>query len=179
MGSVSSCSGTYSPKIIVWCECLGVVVCFQSRLLPITRVLRQGAILTLGLLRTTSGTKALAVCRWLPADMEIRFALVWFILWQETFGRHDLLHTDYVLGLNQRISALDIARHEVAAFRTSGNRARLGWGHVDSLKFWVSLVGHCTSNAHQVFGARSCPSDDYSSSDEEGLCVGIHRWISS
>ena len=45
---------------------------------------------------------------------------------QETFGRHDLLHTDYILGLNQRISALDIARHEVTAFHTSGNHARLG-----------------------------------------------------
>ena len=69
--------------------------------------------------------------------MEIRFALVRFILRQETFGHHDLLHTDYVLGLNQRISALDITRHEETAFRTSGNHARLGWGHVDSLKFCV------------------------------------------
>ena len=80
--------------------------------------------------------------------MEICFALVWFILHQETFGHHDLLHTDYVLGLNQRISALDIARHEVTAFRTSSNPARLGWGHVDLLKFCVcppwAIVLQCT-----------------------------------
>ena len=81
------------PKLFYGVSAWGGVVLFQSRLLPITRVLRQASILTLGLLRTTSGTKALVVCGWLPADMEIYFALVWFILRQETFGRHDLLHT--------------------------------------------------------------------------------------
>ena len=54
----------------------GGVVRFHARLLPIDRVLRQAAILTLGLLRTTSGPKALAICGWLSAAMEIRFALV-------------------------------------------------------------------------------------------------------
>ena len=48
--------------------------------------------------------------------MEIRYALVRFILRQKAFGRHDILSTDYTLGLNQRVSALDIARREVTAF---------------------------------------------------------------
>ena len=104
------------PKLFYGVSAWDGVVCFQARLLPIDRVLRQAAILTLGLLRTTSGPKALAVCGWLPAAMEIRFALVQFILHQTTFGRRDLLHTDYVFGINQRVSTLDIARHEVTAF---------------------------------------------------------------
>ena len=107
------------PKLFYGVSAWGGVVRFLARLLPIDRVLRQAAILTLGLLRTTSGPKALAACGWLPADMEIRYALVRFILRQETFGRRDLLHTAYVLGVNQRISALDIARREVTAFRAS------------------------------------------------------------
>ena len=49
--------------------------------------------------------------------MEICYALGRFILCQETYGHRDLLHTDYVLGLNQQISALDIACHELSVFR--------------------------------------------------------------
>ena len=93
--------------------------------------------MTLGLLRTTSGPKALAICGWLPADMEIRYALGRFILRQETYGRRDLLHTDYALGLNQQISALDIARHEVSVFRRSRESVSRGWDHLDTLQFWV------------------------------------------
>ena len=125
------------PKLFYGVSAWGGVVRYQARLSPIDRVLRQAAVLTLGLLRTTSGPKALAVCGWLPADMEIRYALVRFILRQEAFGRSDLLSTDYVLGLNQRVSALDIARHEVTVFRASGDSARLGWGHLDTLQFWI------------------------------------------
>ena len=128
---------TIFPKLFYGVSAWGGVVRYQAHLLPIDRVLRQAAILTLGLLRTTSGTKALAVCGWLPADMEIRFALGRFILRQETYGRRDLLHTDYVLGLNQQISALDIARHEVSVFRRSGESASHGWDHLDTLQFWV------------------------------------------
>ena len=99
-GGVSPRSGYHLPEALLWCERLGGVVRYQARLLPIDRVLRQAAVLTLGLLRTTSGPKALVVCGWLPADMEIRYALVRFILRQEAFGQSDLLTTDYVLGLN-------------------------------------------------------------------------------
>ena len=76
------------------------MVRFLARVIPIDRVLRQATVLTLGLLRMTSGPKALVACGWLAVDMEIRYTLVWFILRQETFGRLDLLHTDYVLGVN-------------------------------------------------------------------------------
>ena len=125
------------PKLFYGVCAWGGVVRFLARLLPIDRVLRQAAALTLSLLHTTSGPKALAACGWLPADMEIRYALVHFILHQETFGRRDLLHTDYVLGVNQRISALDIARREVTAFRASCADASQGWDHLDRLQFWV------------------------------------------
>ena len=54
----------------------GGVVHFQVRLLPINRVLRQAAILTLGLLHMISCPKVLAVCELLPANMEICYALV-------------------------------------------------------------------------------------------------------
>ena len=55
--------------------------------------------------------------------MEIRYALVRFILRQMTFGRRDLLHTDYILGINQWVLALDIARREVTAFQASSDIA--------------------------------------------------------
>ena len=150
------------PKLFYGVCAWGGVVRFLARLLPIDRVLRQAAVLTLGLLRTTSGPKALAACGWLPADMAIRYALVQFILRQETFGRRNLLHTDYALGVNQRVSALDIARHEVSAFRASSVDASRGWTHLDRLQFWVWPPWTSTSRvparflerdsaAHEVF----------------------------
>ena len=80
---------TIFPKLFYGVSAWGEVVRFLARLVPIDRALRQVAILTLGLLRTTSVPKALAVCGWLPVDMEIRYALVRFILRQMTFGRRD------------------------------------------------------------------------------------------
>ena len=53
------------------------------------------------------------------------------------FWQADLLHIDYVLGVNQRVSALDIARCEVSAFQVSCADASQGWGHLDKLQFWV------------------------------------------
>ena len=129
--------GAIFPKLFDGVSAWGGVVRFQARLLPIDRMLRQAAIMTLGLLRTTSGPKALAICGWLPTDMEIRYALGRFILCQETYGRRDLLHTDYALGLNQQISALDIARHEVSVFRRSRESVSHGWDHLNTLQFWV------------------------------------------
>ena len=88
------------PKLFYGKSALDGVVRFLAQLLPIDRVLQQATVLTLGLLCTTSGLKALAIYGWLPIYMEIQYALVQFILHQETFGRRDLLHTDYVLGVN-------------------------------------------------------------------------------
>ena len=54
-----------------------------------------------------------------------------------TFGKRDLFHTNYILGINQLVSALDIARHEVTAFRASSDVATHGWAHLDTLQFGV------------------------------------------
>ena len=137
LGGVHPCAGHNLPKVVLRCQCLGRSGSVLARLLPIDRVLRQAAVLTLGLLCMTSGPKTLAICGWLPADMEIRYAIVRFILHQEAFGRGDLLDIDYVLGVNQRISALDIAHQEVTAFRASSAAASRRWDHLDTLQFWV------------------------------------------
>ena len=39
--------------------------------------------------------------------------------------------------LNQQISALDIARHELSAFRRSRESVSRGWDHLDTFQFWV------------------------------------------
>ena len=151
----------------------GGAVRFLARLIPIDRVLRQAAVLTLGLLRTTSGPKALAACGWLPADMEIRYALVRFILRQETFGRRDLLHTDYTLGVNQRVSALDIARREVRAFRASSIDASQGWAHMDRLQFWVRPPWTAAHRVPARFLDRDTAAHEVSlaQASEEGIWV--------
>ena len=150
------------PKLFYGVSAWGGVVRFLARLTPIDRVLRQAAILTLGLLRTTSGPKALAACGWLPADMEIRYALVQFILRQETFGRQDLLHTDYALGVNQRVSALDIARREVRAFQASSVDASRGWTHLDRFQFWVRPPWTSTSGVPARFLERESAAHEVS-----------------
>ena len=68
------------PKLFYRVSAWVGVVRFRVHLLPINRVMRHAAILTLGLLRMTSGLGTLAVCGWLPTDMEICYALVQFIL---------------------------------------------------------------------------------------------------
>ena len=83
--------------------------------------------------------------------MEIGYALVQFILGQETFSRQDLLHTDYALGVNQRVSALDIARREVRAFQASSVDATRGWTHLDRLQFWVRPPWTSTSRVPARF----------------------------
>ena len=57
------------PRLFYGVSAWGGVVRFLSRLRPIDRVLRAAAVVTLGLLRTTSVVKALAVCGWLPAEI--------------------------------------------------------------------------------------------------------------
>ena len=64
------------PKLFYGVSAWGGVVQFLTRLIPIDRVLCQAAVLTLGLLGTTSGPKALTACGWLPANIEIHYALV-------------------------------------------------------------------------------------------------------
>ena len=80
----------------------------MKRLCSIDRILRLSAVVTLGLLSTTSEAKALVICGWLPADLKVRLAVVRFILRQCTYGREDLLETDFTLGENSIISAIDV-----------------------------------------------------------------------
>ena len=80
----------------------------------------MSAILTLGLLSTTSIVWAIAACGWLPADLAIRSELFCFLLPQRTYGREDVLERDHTLGVNGIISALDTARGEVRRLLRSG-----------------------------------------------------------
>ena len=98
----------------------------------------MAAVVTLGLLRTTSVAKAIAVCGWLPADLAIRFELVRFILRQRCYGREDLLETDFSPGVNRVISAIDVTRRAVERFQASSDAMRIGWEHLDTLQFGVS-----------------------------------------
>ena len=104
---------------------------FLKHLRPLDRILRIAAILTLGLLSTTSTVKAIAVCGWLPADLAIRFELFRFLLRQRSYGRMDLLDQNHVVGVNQIISALDTARREVQRFSRTSVTSRIGWEHLD------------------------------------------------
>ena len=101
------------PRLFYGVSAWGGAVRYLARLRPIDRVLCMEAVVTLGLLRTTSAVKALAVCGWLPADLAIRFELVRFILRQRCYGREDLLTTDYSPGVNRVVSAIDVARRQL------------------------------------------------------------------
>lgn len=111
----------------------GSVVRFLKHLAAIDRVLRMSAVVTLGLLRTTSTSRAVAVCGWLSADLAIRYALLRFIIRQRCYGRDDLLDRDFTSGVNQVISTIDISRRIVARFRHTGEDAELGWTHLDRI----------------------------------------------
>ena len=52
---------------------------FGKHLRSLDRVLRIATLVTFGLLHTTSTMKAIAVCRWLPADLAIWYELVRFV----------------------------------------------------------------------------------------------------
>ena len=123
------------PRLFYGVSAWGGVARFLNRLRPIDRVLRLSAILTLGLLRTTSTVRAIAACGWLPADLAIRYELFRFILRQRTYGRDDVLERDHTLGVNGIISALDIARGEVRRLHRSGVMTADGWEHLDPLCF--------------------------------------------
>ena len=73
----------------------------------------MSAILTLGLLSTTSTMQAIMACGWLPADLAIRYELFRFLLHQRMYGREDVLESDHSLGVNSIILALDTAHREV------------------------------------------------------------------
>ena len=95
----------------------------------------MSAILTLGLLRTTSTEKAIAACGWLPADLAIRYELLRFLLCQRSYGRDDLLEQSHTTGVNGVTSALDTASGELRRLRRSREVTFGGWEHVDLVHF--------------------------------------------
>ena len=121
------------PRLFYGVSAWGGAVRYLARLRPIDRVLRMAAVVMLGLLRTTSAVKALAVCGWLPADLAIRFELVRFILRQRCYGREDLLTTDYSPGVNRVVSAIDVTRRAIERFQASSAGRREAWEHLDRL----------------------------------------------
>ena len=123
------------PRLFYGVSAWGGVARFLNRLRPLDRVLRMSAILTLGLLSTTSTVRAIAACGWLPADLAIRSELFRFLLRQRTYGREDVLERDHTLGVNGIISALDTARGEVRRLLRSGVVDVAGWTHLDPLCF--------------------------------------------
>ena len=112
------------PRLFYGVSALGVAVRYLARLRPIDRVLWMATVVTLGLLHTTSAVKALAICGWLPADLAIRFELVRFILRQRCYGREDLLTTDYSLGVNRVVSAIDVTQCAIERFQASNEETR-------------------------------------------------------
>ena len=123
------------PCLFYGVSAWGGAVCYLARPRPIDRVLRMAAVVMLGLLRTTSMVKALAVCGWLPADLAIRFELVQFILRQWCYGREDLLTTDYSPGVNRVVSAIDVTQRAIERFQALSEETREGWEHLDRLHF--------------------------------------------
>ena len=123
------------PRLFYGVAAWGGVARFLNRLRPLDRVLRMSAILTLGLLSTTSTVRAIAACGWLPADLAIRYEIFRFLLRQRTYGREDVLEHDHTLGVNGIISALDTARGEVRRLHRSGVVDDAGWEHLDQLCF--------------------------------------------
>ena len=115
----------------------GSVVRTQARLEELDRVLRMSAVITLGLLRTTSTVKAIAACGWLPADLHIRFAVLRFVLRQRVYGRTSLGLEDHGGCRNRQVSTADIARRELAAFRCTHPEEAEGFERVDRVRFWI------------------------------------------
>ena len=116
------------PRLFYGVFAWGGVARFLNRLRPIDRVLRMSAVLTLGLLSTTSTVQAIAACGWLLADLAICYELFRFLLRQWTYGREDVLERDRTLGVNGIISALDTARGEVSPPPSIRSGGRCGMG---------------------------------------------------
>ena len=84
-----------------------------------------------------------------------------------------MLHTDYALGVNQRVSALDIACREVRAFRASSVDASRGWTHLDRLQFWVRPPWTSTSKVQARFLERDFVAHEVSLAqiNQEGIWI--------
>ena len=164
---------TVFPRLWYGVTAWGSVVRTQAKLAELDRVLRLSAIITLGLLRMTSIVKATAACRWLPADLHIRYAILRFVLRQRVYGRTSLGLEDCGVCLNRQVSTADIARRELAAFRRSHPEEAEGFERVDQTRFWIRPPWEPPPSIPCVFLPRDEAQDRITLCLEEdgGLCV--------
>lgn len=134
---------TIFPCMLSGVTAWGDLVRFQTRLAPLDRVLRHAAILTLGLLSSTSGVRAAAACGWLPAEFLIREALMRFLVRQTSYGRTDLLLGPPDPGFNRRISTIDIVNQEMRSFSRACPCDAAAWSHIDRVRLWVRPPWDC------------------------------------
>ena len=125
------------PKLYYGVAAWGGVVRSTALLAPLQRALRCTAIMIMGLLRTTSTAKALALCGWLPADLEIRFRLLCFYIRQLSYGRTDLFSPAYSLDSARYLSAEDIVRGELRSLRRHRRQAAEGLDCLDQVRRWL------------------------------------------
>ena len=94
------------------------IVRFPSKLIPVNNILRQAALLTMGLFRTTSHEAARFIAGYMPADIYIRQHLVEFYLRHLTYG-HDLLEmTPTTSRVNHTQAPIDVLRSELDTLST-------------------------------------------------------------
>ena len=125
------------PRLLYGATAWGSAVQYQNRIAPLDRVLRYAAILTLGLLSSTSQGRALAACGWLPAELMIRQALMRFLVRQSSYGRNDLLALPLDPGMNQIISTADIGRQELRLFRRMCPSEAATWTRISRTRTWT------------------------------------------
>ena len=125
------------PRLIYGATAWGSAVQHQTRIASLDRVLQYAAILTLGLLSSTSQVRALAACGWLPAEFMIRQALMRFLVRQSSYGRTDLLDLPSDPGMNQIISTADIGRQELRLFRRMCPSEAATWTRISCTHTWI------------------------------------------
>ena len=127
---------TIFPLLFFAAPVWGSAIQFQARLRPLDRVIRLGAVGTLGLLRTTSCEAAQVLAGFLPAEFQIRQRIVEFYLRQLSYGR-DLLSMDARCpGCTHAVTPLDMLVAEVAHLERYGDLPRQLLQRVESRQFW-------------------------------------------
>ena len=89
------------------------------------------------LLCTTSLPKALAACGWIPTDFPVRYLLMTFVTQQLSHGRSAILELLEDLGVNQRISSIDIASSEFRPLERLGFTRDRVWNRLEHMIFLV------------------------------------------
>ncbi|CAD7700019.1 unnamed protein product [Ostreobium quekettii] len=166
---------TVFPRLWYGAVAWGSVVRTQARLDMLDRVLWMSAIITLGLLRTTSTVKAIAACGWLPADLHIRYVILQFVLRQRVYGRTSLGIEDDDGGCSRtpRCSTAALARRELRALRRAHPQVVEGLERVDRACFWIRPPWEAPPQIPCDFLARDEAQDRIDSCMEAGggVCI--------